>query len=178
MGEQKVVKRSFAIALGIICIILTVGLVGASAYCESMINTKSSQDSQTTLQSWTEGNFSFSLDPGNNMSYTISTGGFRSLSITIAAYFYPMDQAEAAFQVFVGFIVANATVRYQVCDVLPKPVFPASFLPPGFPPWFPYLRKAISFAQTFEVDSSEVMFWIWNNSTFPIWGTLLYYIAK
>lgn len=40
MSEKKVVRRNVAIALGIICIVLLVGLVGAFAYYMPMINDK------------------------------------------------------------------------------------------------------------------------------------------
>lgn len=38
MSEKKVVKRSVAIALGIICIVILVGLAGAIAYYTMTIN--------------------------------------------------------------------------------------------------------------------------------------------
>jgi chaperonin cofactor prefoldin len=68
MSEKKVVGRNVAIALGIICIILAVGLVGAVANYTSIIsgkdNTIVSKDSQiqtltsqkNQLQTWLEGN--------------------------------------------------------------------------------------------------------------------------
>jgi chaperonin cofactor prefoldin len=67
-SEKKVVGRNVAIALGIICIILAVGLVGAVANYTSIIsgkdNTIVSKDSQiqtltsqkNQLQTWLEGN--------------------------------------------------------------------------------------------------------------------------
>jgi hypothetical protein len=68
MSEKKVVRRSVAIALGIVCIILAVGIVGAIANYTSVIsgkdNTISSQDSQISnlqaqnnqVQTWLDGN--------------------------------------------------------------------------------------------------------------------------
>ena len=56
MSEKKTVRRSVAIALGIICIVLASGLVGALAYYVSLVNDKdnaismlNSQISQLTL---------------------------------------------------------------------------------------------------------------------------------
>jgi hypothetical protein len=68
MSEKKVVNRNIVIALGIICIILIVGLVGAIANYTLIINGKdntiSTKDSQISnlqnqnndLQTWLEGN--------------------------------------------------------------------------------------------------------------------------
>jgi hypothetical protein len=68
MSEKKVVRRSVTIALGIICVILTVGIVGAIANYTSVIsgkdNTISSRDSQISnlqtqnkqVQTWLDGN--------------------------------------------------------------------------------------------------------------------------
>jgi flagellar basal body-associated protein FliL len=62
--QKKVVGRNVVIALIIICVVLTVGLVGATAYYSSQINDKnktiSSRDSQINslnsqignLQTW------------------------------------------------------------------------------------------------------------------------------
>jgi len=70
MSEKKMVRRSVAIALGIICILLVVGLAGAVAIYMPMINDKdtkiSSQASQISslqaqnnqLQTWLDGNAS------------------------------------------------------------------------------------------------------------------------
>jgi predicted PurR-regulated permease PerM len=65
---KKLVSRNVAIALGIICIILVVGVVGAFAYYMPMINDKNntisslntqisqSTTNNTNLQSWLVGN--------------------------------------------------------------------------------------------------------------------------
>lgn len=50
MSEKKVVKRSIAITLGIICIILVVGLVGAIAFYMPVINEKNSTISSLNSQ--------------------------------------------------------------------------------------------------------------------------------
>jgi len=54
MGEKKVVDRKVAIALGIICVVLAVGLVGVVAYYTSIISGLNSQVSQ--LQTWLQEN--------------------------------------------------------------------------------------------------------------------------
>jgi hypothetical protein len=171
MSEPKV------IALGIICVILAVGLVGALAYSESIINTKSSQD-QTP--SWTEGNFGFNLNATNDTSYTIPTGGFRSLTIMISASHSAFESPIAnVFQVFVGFMVNETLVGYQVYDVLSVPVFPMATILPGSAPWTSESRMttAGSFEQTFEIQSSAIMVWIWDNSTVNISGSVYYYLT-
>ena len=68
MSEKKVVKRSVAIALGIACLILAVGILGTIANYTSAINAKdstiSSQSSQiaslqtqnSQIQTWLDGN--------------------------------------------------------------------------------------------------------------------------
>jgi predicted PurR-regulated permease PerM len=42
MSQKKVVGRSIAIALGIVCVILIAGLIGAIAYYTTVINDKNS----------------------------------------------------------------------------------------------------------------------------------------
>jgi len=54
MGEKKVVDRKVAIALGIMCVVLAVGLVGVVAYYTSIISGLNSQVSQ--LQTWLQEN--------------------------------------------------------------------------------------------------------------------------
>jgi hypothetical protein len=43
MGEKKVVDRKVAIALGIMCVVLAVGLVGVVAYYTAIINLEKSE---------------------------------------------------------------------------------------------------------------------------------------
>jgi len=50
MSEKKVVDRKVAIALGIICVVLAVGLVGVVAYYTSIISGLNSQVSQLQSQ--------------------------------------------------------------------------------------------------------------------------------
>jgi len=54
MSEKKVVDRKVAIALGMICVVLAVGLVGVVAYYTAIINGLNSQVSQ--LQAWLQEN--------------------------------------------------------------------------------------------------------------------------
>jgi len=61
VSEKKVVSRKVAIALGIICVILAVGLVGAVTNYTSVINGKCSQiqtltNQKNQLQTWLNGN--------------------------------------------------------------------------------------------------------------------------
>jgi hypothetical protein len=58
MSEKKIVRRSVAVALGIICIILAVSLVGAFDYYVPMINDKNTnlQNQINQLQMWLDGN--------------------------------------------------------------------------------------------------------------------------
>jgi hypothetical protein len=74
-SEKKVVGRTVAIALGIICIVLAVGLVGAIADYRSIIgnkdNTISTQGSQiSNLQTWLSGNITTNTNYVNSHSYT------------------------------------------------------------------------------------------------------------
>jgi len=50
MSEKKVVRRSIGITLGIICIVLAVGVVGAFAYYMQMINDKNNMISSLNSQ--------------------------------------------------------------------------------------------------------------------------------
>jgi polyhydroxyalkanoate synthesis regulator phasin len=71
MSEKKVVSRNVAIALGIICVVLAVGLVGAITNYTSIIsgedNTIATKDSQiqtltsqkNQLQTWLDGNITY-----------------------------------------------------------------------------------------------------------------------
>jgi hypothetical protein len=43
MGEKKVVDRKVAIALGLMCVVLAVGLVGVVAYYTAIINLEKSE---------------------------------------------------------------------------------------------------------------------------------------
>jgi hypothetical protein len=179
MSEKKVVRRSVAIALGIICIILAVGLIGALALLTPTHN------SQSNLQSWTEGSFYFNLTQGHDMNSTIPTEGFRSVTITIDSW-GSLD----AYQVFIGFITANTTLDYHVYDVQPLTLNPIVPLPPRAPPWWgwdPYIciysngttsiGTPCYFRQTYEITFSKIMVWIWNNSTNELWGNVYYYLT-
>jgi hypothetical protein len=177
MSEKKVVRRSVAIALGIICIILAVSLAGALAYYESMTNTKSSEE-QINPNTWTEGTFSFTLDATNSTKYTIPTGGFRSLTITIIAAHHS-NPILNAFQVFIGSFINDTIIDYQTYDALSFIVFPPPAILPGSAPWTSWARKLgfESLEQTLEIHSSEIVVWIWDNSTVDIWGDIYYYLG-
>jgi hypothetical protein len=193
MSEKKVVGRRIAIALGITCIILAVGLIGAFALLKQTSTTDSSPNSQNSLQGWTEGNSYFNLTGGQDVNFTISTAGFSSVTITIDAWSStPVSGgtlgAGHGFQVFIGFITANTTVDYQVYDVQsyaynpPPPPTPVGFI---WPPWSyfsGYLHWPASFRQTYEVTFSKIMVWIWNNCTLlststPVWGNVYSYLT-
>jgi hypothetical protein len=61
MSQKKVVGRSVAIALGVACMILVIGLAGAVAYYTMMVNNKNADydnivDSKNNLETWLAGN--------------------------------------------------------------------------------------------------------------------------
>lgn len=61
MSQKKVVGRSIAIALGVACMILVIGLAGAVAYYTMMVNNKNADydnivDSKNKLETWLAGN--------------------------------------------------------------------------------------------------------------------------
>ena len=177
---KKMVRRSVAIALGIICIILAASLVGALA----ILNTKSSQNTQGDIQSWTEGTFYFNLTSLQDINFTIPTAGFGSVTITINAW--SAGRVGFGFQVFIGFMTANTTVDYQIYDAQSYPQYPqypsvnpATILPPW---WYTLFSLPVSFRQTYDVSFSNIMVWIWNNCTAfstspPIWGDVYYYLT-
>jgi hypothetical protein len=189
MSEKKVARRSVTIALGIICIALAASLIGAFALLTPTTNIKSSQDSQIDLQGWTEGSFYFNLTSGQDINSTITTAGFRSVTITIDALTSPdVGLPGPGFEVFIGFMTANTTVDYQVYDASsypqnpPPPPTPVGYI---FPPWSyfsGYSHWQASFRQTYEVTFSKIIVWIWNNCTLfstsePIWGNVYYYLT-
>jgi len=183
MNEKKVVTRSVAIALGIITIVLVAGLVGAFAF----FNARFSHDSQTTLQSWTEGDFYFNLTNHQDVNFTILTAGFSSVTITIDALtsqntsYPPLEE----FSVFIGFITVNTTVDYQEYEAKPYSLEIATPLAPYTPPpWSAlrgYLHFPASFRQTYNVAFSKIMVWIWESTAFyawaAIWGNVYYYLT-
>jgi hypothetical protein len=176
MSEKKVVRRSVVVALGAICIVLAASLIGAFA----ILSTKSSQNSQSDLQSWTEGSFYFNLTSDMDINFTIPTAGFSSVTITIDALCPLSSPYGVGFQVFIGFITSNTTIDYTVYDAqsYPQTVMPFAQVAP----WYYYNFKPASFKQTYEVSFSNIIVWIWNNSTVfstspPIWGNVYYYLT-
>jgi len=120
MSEKKVVRRTVAFALGIMCIILAVGIVGAIANYTSIINGKdniiSSQDSQISnlqaqnnqLQTWLDSNITYynsqisSLDSQiinltneKNQLQTWLTGNITSYKAQISTLNATITQMEA-----------------------------------------------------------------------------------
>lgn len=184
MSEKKIVSVRIAIALGIICIILAAGLIGAFTLLERT-NATDSQNSQNNLEVWTEGNSYFNLTSNQDINFTIPTAGFRSVTITIDAWSLHAGQG---FQVFIGFMTANTTVDYQVYYAQsypqnpPMPATPVGYI---FPPWSYYRGYShwpASLRQTYNVTFSKIMVWIWNNCTafstsVPIWGNVYDYLT-
>ena len=92
MNEKKSIGRSIVITLGIICMILTVGLVVLVVNYELVMSEKnatiSSQDSQiTNLQSWLDGNKTYYEDQLVNESRQIADrdGVIADLNNTIVS---------------------------------------------------------------------------------------------
>lgn len=198
MSEKKLVGRKIVVVLGIACIILVAGLAGtAAAYYrpgrdeDKTISSLKSQilDLRNQIaslrsqisgsQSWTEGVFNFTLGHGENTRFTISTGGFRSVMISISSFY---NYTPTVYQIFIGFITANETLNYQVHTVQAfSPAFP-SHPGPGanLPPWWwaAYWAQATGFTQTYDVSFSKITVWIWNNSTTSgIFGNVYYYLT-
>jgi hypothetical protein len=130
-----------------------------------------------TLANYTqvEGNFGFSLGTSqyvnSSQNFNISTAGYRDITIKIKAF--SMDVH--SFQVLIDFISVGAddpTVQI-ISSNSPIYAFPG---PPGSPSWYP--RWEVNFKQTYEITSSQVMIWVWNNSTSnSLGGTLNYYLS-
>jgi hypothetical protein len=81
------------------------------------------------------------------------------------------------FQVFVGSIVNDTITDYQVYGVPSLMIHPPSILE-GMPPWaWLWEEYGEPFEQTFEIHSSQVMVWLWNNSTGNIFGNVYYYLT-
>jgi hypothetical protein len=183
--QKKTARKRKVIALGITCIILAFGLIGALAYSGLIINAKSSHDPNL---SWTESKMSFELNATDSTQYLISTGGFKTLTIMISAnslngvWVSPDFVAigPSVFQVLVGSEVNGTLVDYQIYNVTSVPIFPHGLLPSGCAPWTSWLSSptANSFEQTLQIHSSEILIWIWNNnSTINISGNVYYYLT-
>ena len=196
MSERKIGGRKIAVFAGIACIVLVAGLFGTVAASRlpmrnegNIISSLISQISAlrneiaslkaqiNDTQSWSEGVFNFNLRKGANTQFTISTGGFRTVSISISSYY---NSTPTAYRVFVGFITANQTLNDQQYTVQ---AFSPSFLVGGPTriPWFStaYWAEATGLTQTYNVSFSKVTVWIWDNSTTSgIYGNVYYYLTK
>ena len=172
--QTKIDRKRIIIAVGIICAVLVVGLIGALAYSYSL-KANSSQD-QATNVNWTEGSFAFSLKPTNNTVYVIPTGGFRTVTITIDTYNYV---GYLAFQVFIGFITDNTTLNGQLYGVVSRWFPHPDPIPINPPPWYSdnFTAPPSDFTQTYVVTFSQIEVMIWNNSTGNIGGNLYYYLT-
>ena len=104
---------------------------------------------------WCEGNFSFSLSPNENERFNISAKGFETLTIYIKAW----SRDAHSFQVYLGFLVDGGRADEQVVTVKSYPY--AIRWPP--PPWGSWTEA--NFRMTYSVTFSELIVWIWNNST-------------
>jgi hypothetical protein len=82
-GEKEVVRRNVAIALGIICIVLVAGLVGALAYYTLIINDKDNTISSLTNQK------SVLQDQVFNLSGILNINDFRVLDDTYDEFIHP-----------------------------------------------------------------------------------------
>jgi hypothetical protein len=199
MSEKKLTGRKIVVALGIACIILVAGLVGTAAanyrprmgedkIISSLISQISDLRNQIAsikaqingIQSWTEGTFNFTLAHGKNTKFTISTGGFRSVTIAISSFY---NYTPTVYRVFIGFITVNETLNYQeytvqaFCPAFPSHPGPGANLPPWW--WTRYWAGATNFTQTYNVSFSKITVWIWDNSTTSgIFGNVYYYLTK
>jgi hypothetical protein len=75
MSQKKVIGRSIAIALGVVCMILVIGLAGAVAYYTMMVNNKNADydnivDSKTKLEMWLAGNITQLNSQYNTLNIT------------------------------------------------------------------------------------------------------------
>ena len=180
--QSKTIRKRIVIAMGI-GVMLAISLASVLAY-SALSSTKSSQDQ--TL-SWTESSYSFDLNATNNAEFSISTGGFRTLTIMVSALTLTgisvgnglVEFGPTVFQVLVGSVVMGNIVDYHIYSAKSVYIFPPPFLFPGMAPWTETLNSpaANSFEQTFQIHSSEMLIWIWNNSTVNISGNVYYYLT-
>jgi predicted PurR-regulated permease PerM len=79
MSEKKTARRSVAIALGIVCIILLAGIGGAMAYYTMTINDKNTKYDALTnyknqLETWLAGNITDLQNQVNDLNDTLNLG--------------------------------------------------------------------------------------------------------
>ena len=117
---------------------------------------------------WNEGNLSFSLKPNGDRNFIISAMGFETLTLYIKAWSRDFHK----FQVFLGFCVDGGIVDWQVVTVESHPPIP---VPPPRPPWGG--TWPANFRRTYSVTFSELIVWIWNNSTsYDLSGQVFYHL--
>jgi len=118
---------------------------------------------------WNEGNLSFSLKPNGDKNFTISAMGFETLTLYITAWSWYGH----SFQVYLGFCVDGRIADEQVVTVESR--IPLVFVPPTRPPWG--TAWPANFRRTYSVEFSELIVWIWNNSTsYDLWGQVYYHL--
>jgi len=197
VSERKISGRRIAVVLGVVCVILVAGVVETAAatnrlpqmnrnrLMSSLISQISALRKEVAsleaqindTQSWSEGVFNFNLTKGANTQFNISTGGFRTATISISSY---CDNS-TVYRVFIGFITANQTLSDQQYTVQTFSTFFPGLPRPPLQPWFwtAYYAQATGFTQTYNVSFSKITVWIWDNSTTSrINGGVYYYLTK
>jgi len=120
MSEKKMVKRSIAIALGIICIVLVVGLVGAFAYYIPKVNNDSNTISSLNSQVNNDTNTI------NNDTNQISSLVSQVNNLTRAPYEFRMSAGYPSFNITQGGgftqLIEVITVSGDVQSINPQDV--------------------------------------------------------
>jgi len=118
---------------------------------------------------WSEGNFSFSLGPNENKRFNISAKGFETLTLYIKAW----SRDVHSFQVYLGFLVNGERADEQVVTIRSYSPLVIMIIPPQ--PWG--WGWPANFRRTYSVTFSELIVWIWNNSTsYALWGNIYYHL--
>lgn len=114
---------------------------------------------------WTEGVFNFSLTPWGNVNFNITTGGFRKLAIGINAW----SQDNHRFYVLISPMILDETVD-PIVYVLESNHQRLN--------WTGIWGIGPGFFKIYEVAFSELMVWIFNNSTsYGLNGEVHYYLT-
>jgi len=157
MSERKVVRRSVAVALGITCIFLVVGVVGAVAVYNSMLNdrndTIASKDSQLTSLNSQLSSLEFRISSLNTQVADLQDR-VSNLTIRLKVTVTPLDTASLNLSALV----------YETIVVEGKLTGPLVFIPEGMPPW------------GYELDSNGTVIGIsWNGGDFFNWTSVRVY---
>jgi len=141
------------------------------SYVARLFGTSGSSAKPVTINNnWTEGGFSFSLAPNEvTQNFTITTAGFKTITISLNVSGFGLYSCE--IQIFIGYLSGN--------DIIDKRVETSQLYihgPPWDYPWYRNLHEPI-FRQSYEVTSPQMMFCIWNNSTWNPSGSLYYYLS-